>query len=356
MSELNDETRVDAEELLELVVAVFERCGMSQADAALLADSLVDADLSGTHSHGVLRVPDYVEKLTVQGVDPKGQPSVVREGPSFVLVDGGNSMGQIGTTVAMRAVIRKASASGIAAGAIRGSNHCGALAYFARMALPHGMIGIVTTNALPTMAPQGGAERILGINPVAFSIPAGEMPPIVYDAAFSGSSHGKLRVYEQKGLDLPVGWALDAEGRPTIDPAAAIDGLLVPIGGYKGASLAMIMGMLSSFLSGANYGTELGSLEEGPIPGADGHFVAAIDIASFEEVERFRSRVDEAIRQVHECRPAPGVDRIYVAGEQEAERREDYRKNGIPLNHVTLADVGETAERLGIDVNEFEWL
>jgi len=356
MSEIEDETRVDAEELLELVVGVFERCGMSQGDAALLADSLVDADMSGTHSHGVLRVPDYVEKLTVQGVDPKGIPSIVSEGPSFVLVDGGNSMGQIGTTMAMRAVIKKASKTGIAAGAIRGSNHCGALAYFARMALSHRMIGMVTTNALPTMAPQGGAERILGINPVAYSIPAGEMPPIVYDAAFSGSSHGKLRVYEQKGMTLPEGWALDNEGRPTVDPTAAIDGLLVPIGGYKGAAMAMVMGMLSSFLSGANYGTELGSLEEGPIPGADGHFVSVIDIASFEDVDRFTSRVDEAIRQIHECRLAPGVDRVYVPGELEEIRRAEYRTKGIPLNHMTLADVGETAERMGIDVNDYEWL
>ena len=353
---MEDETRIDAEELLELVVAVFERCGMSQGDAGLLADSLVDADLGGTHSHGVLRVPDYVEKLTTQGVDPKGQPSIINEGPSFVLVDGGNSMGQIGMTMAMGEVIERAGQTGIAAGAIRGSNHCGALAYYARMALPHDTIGIVTTNALPTMAPLGGAERILGINPLAISVPTGEMMPIVYDAAFSGSSHGKLRVYEQKGIPLPEGWALDKDGRPTTDPTAAIDGLLLPIGGFKGAGLAMIMGILSSFLSGANYGTELGSLEEGPIPGADGHFVAAIHVGSFEDVERFKSRVDAAIQQIHDCRLAPGADRVYAPGEIGGIRRVEYREKGIPLNHVTLADIGEKAERLGIDVDEYEWL
>ena len=356
MSEFDDETRVDAEELLELVTAVFERCGMSNADAALLADSLVDADLCGTHSHGVLRVPEYVEKLTVKGVDPTAKPEVVGQGPSFLIVDGRNSMGQIGAALAMQKVIGKAAQTGIAAGAIRGSNHCGAMAYFARMALPHDMIGIATTNALPTMAPWGGAERLLGINPIAISVPAGKMTPIVYDAAFSGSSHGKIRIYEQKGMRLPEGWALDREGQPTTDPNVAINGLLAPIGGFKGAGLAMIMGILSSMLSGASYGTELGNIEDGPTPGEDGHFVAAIHIASFENIERFKSRVDAAIQQLHDCQLAPGFDQVYAPGELEAIRRVEYREKGIPLNRVTLADVRETAERLGIDANECEWL
>ncbi len=356
MSKLDDEIRVNAEELLELVVAVFERCGMSQADAALLADSLVDADLCGTHSHGVIRVPEYAEKLTVKGVNPTAKPEVVREGPSFVIVDGRNSMGQLGAALAMRKVIDKAAKTGIAAGAIRGSNHCGAMAYFARMALPHDMLGIATTNALPTMAPWGGAERLLGINPIAISVPAGEMSPIVYDAAFSGSSHGKIRIYEQKGMRLHGGWALDREGQPTTDPKVAIDGLLAPIGGFKGAGLAMIMGILSSMLSGASYGTELGNIEDGPIPGADGHFVAAIHIASFENIERFKSRVDAAIQQIHDCRLAPGFDQVYAPGELEAIRRVEYREKGIPLNRVTLADLRKTAEQLSIDENEYAWL
>ena len=351
MSESDSETRVDVEELLKLVVTIFERCGMSQADAALLTDSLVYADLCGTHSHGVLRVPEYAEKLTTQGVNPTAKPQVVGQGPSFVIVDGRNSMGQIGAALAMREVIDKAAKTGIAAGAIRGSNHCGAMAYFARMALPHDMIGIATTNALPTMAPWGGAERLLGINPIAISIPAGEMSPIVYDAAFSGSSHGKIRIYEQKGMRLPEGWALDREGQPTTDPNAAINGLLAPIGGFKGAGLAMIMGILSSMLSGACYGTELGSIEEGPTPGEDGHFVAAIHIPSFENIERFKSRVDAAIQQIHDCRLAPGFDRVYAPGELETIRRAEYREKGIPLNRVTLVDVRETAERLGLDGN-----
>jgi LDH2 family malate/lactate/ureidoglycolate dehydrogenase len=322
---------------------------MADSDAALLADSLVEADLGGVHSHGVLRVPEYVHKLTRGGVDPRGRPRVVRDGGACLVVDGGNSMGQIGAHFAMERVLDRAGTTGIAAAAIRGSNHCGAMAYFARLALPHAMIGLATTNALPTMPPWGGATRLLGINPLAVAIPAGEEPPIVYDAAFSASSHGKIRIYQQRGATLPAGWALDRSGQPTTDPAAAIDGLLLPIGGFKGAGLAMVMGILAAMLSGASYGTELGSMEDGPKAGQDGHFVAAIRIAAFEDVERFKRRVDAAIRQIHACPLAPGFDRIYAPGELEHHTLLAYRRDGIPLTPATVADLVRAAGELGID-------
>jgi LDH2 family malate/lactate/ureidoglycolate dehydrogenase len=342
------EERVDADKLLALVTAIFARCGMDQPDAALLADSLVYADLGGIHSHGVLRVPEYVQKLTLEGVNPRGRPRVVRDSGACLVVDGDNSMGQIGAHFAIERVIAQAKTTGIAAAGIWGSNHCGAMAYFAAQALDYDMIGLATTNALPTMAPWGGAERILGINPLAIAIPAGEEYPILYDAAFSGSSHGKIRVYQQKGLTLPEGWALDRQGRPTTDPALAIDGLLAPIGGFKGTGLAMIMGILSSILSGASYGTELGNMKDGPEPGQDGHFVAAIRVEAFEEIDRFKARVDKAIRQIHQCRLAAGFDRIYAPGEKEFLNRAAYRRDGIPLNTVTLTDLRNTAYKLNI--------
>ncbi len=343
------EQRIHADKLQALLTTIFAHCAMETADAARLADSLVFADLSGVHSHGVLRVPEYVKKLTTGGVNPKGQPQIVRDNGACLVVDGGNSMGQIGTTFAMQQAIERAATLGVGVAAIRGSNHCGALAYFTRMALNRDMIGIATTNALPTMAPWGGAERMLGINPLSFAIPAGAETPIVYDAAFSGSAHGKIRVYQQKGLTLPEGWALDREGRPTIDPALALDGLLAPIGGFKGAGLAMIMGILASLLSGAAYGTELGSLETGPKPGEDGHWVMALRVGAFEEIDRFKARVDQAIQQVHNTKLAPGFERTYAPGELEAFKRANYRQQGIPLNAITLADLGQVLEQLKLE-------
>jgi LDH2 family malate/lactate/ureidoglycolate dehydrogenase len=348
MTVVETEKRVRAEELLALVQAIFERCGMTSDDARLLADSLVEADLRGVNSHGVLRVPEYVKKLTHDGVNPRGRPKIVRDAGACLVVDGDNSMGQIGASFAMQLAVERAEGTGIAAVAVRGSNHCGAMAYFAMQALPRDMIGWATTNALPTMAPWGGAERLLGINPLGIAIPAGEERPIVYDAAFSGSAHGKIRVYQQKGLTLPEGWALDADGNPTVDPARAIDGLLLPIGGFKGAGLAMIMGIFSSMLSGAAYGTELGDMERGPTPGLDGHFFIAIRVAAFEDVPRFKARVDAAIRQIHACRLAPGFTAAYAPGEIEAIAAERNRHEGVPLNAVTWADLQRVAADLGV--------
>jgi LDH2 family malate/lactate/ureidoglycolate dehydrogenase len=347
---MNYEQRVSPDSLARAVQSIFERCGMPGENADLLADSLVFADLRGVHSHGVMRVPDYVKKLTVEGVDPQGRPVIVKEYGACVVVDGGNSMGQIGSHFAMQEVIQRAGQYGIAAAAIRGSNHSGAMAYFAMQALPHDMIGIATTNALPTMAPWGGAEKIVGINPLGVAIPAGVEAPMVHDAAFSGSSHGKIRIHEQKGIPIPEGWALDKDGAPTTDPTAAIEGLLRPIGEFKGVGMALIMGILSSMLSGAAFGTELGNMVDGPKAGQDGHFVAAIKIAAFEDVARFKVRVDQAIRQIHEVRKAPGVTHTYAPGEVERLRAQEYRQHGIPLNDVTLADLRTTAQAVGVDV------
>ena len=346
------ERRFAIEELRALVEAVFRACDMGEADAALLTDSLIASDRRGVHSHGVLRVPEYVKKLTVAGVNPRGRPRIVRETGGCVTVDGDNSMGQIGSTFAMRRVLELAREHGIAAGVVRGSNHSGAMAYYAMMALPHNMIGIATTNCLPTMPAHGGAERLLGINPLGVAIPADAERPIVYDAAFSGSSHGKIRVYAQKGLPIPEGWALDAEGRPTTDVQEAIDGLLAPIGGFKGVGLALICGTLGGLLSGAAWASELGSLETGPIAGRDGHFVAAIDIAAFEDVARFKSRVDGVIRSIHASKRAPGVARLYAPGEPEALYEDECQARGVPLNAETAADLFAAARSLGVAVEQ----
>ena len=337
---MESDVRISASVLLERVTAIFVRCGMSDSDAALLADSLVAADVRGVHSHGVMRVPDYVRKLTREGVNPRGRPRIVRQKSAALVVDGDNAMGQIACEFAMREAVARAAGAGVCIAAIRGSNHCGALFYFAMQALPASMIGIAATNALPTMAPWGGRDKILGINPLAAAMPAQDEPPIVFDAAFSASSHGKIRIYQQKGLDIPNSWAFDEDGRPTTDAARALNGLLQPIGAFKGTGLAIVTGILSSFLSGAAFGTELGSMVEGARPGLDGQFVMAIDISCFEDPARFRARVDGVVRQIRESAPAPGHNRCYAPGELEHETELLFRRDGIPLSAQTMAGLG----------------
>ena len=211
------------------------------------------------------------------------------------------------------------------------------------------MIGLAATNALPTMAPWGGVDKIVGINPLAVAVPAAKEPPLVLDAAFSYSSLGKVRIFHQKGEPIPPTWAFDTEGRPTTDPAAAMEGLLQPIGEYKGVGLALVMGILSSLLSGAAYGTELGDMVSGPKAGTDGHFFMAIRVGAFGDVARFRERVDRIIRQIRGSRRGAGVDRVYAPGEIEAETERVYRASGIPLNDETLAGLNEAASRVGME-------
>ena len=339
--------RVDQNDLQRVVGDIFLRCGMSEEDAGLLAASLVHADLRGIHSHGVLRVPDYVKKLTREGVDPRGRPQVVSERGGAIVVDGGNSMGQIGGAFAMRRAIERARTTGVAFAAVRGSNHCGAMDWFAMMALPHDMIGLAGTNAMPTMAPWGGIDKIVGINPLGVVFPA----PIVLDFAFGATAHGKIRVYHQKGAPIPEGWAFDRDGRPTTDAGAALDGLIQPIGQHKGVSLGMAIGILSTLLSGAAYGSELGDMVEGPRAGRDGHFFAAIDVSFFEDVERFKRRIDAIVREVHGSRRAPGVDRLLVSGELESDFERDYGRDRILLAGTTIDGIAEEAGRLGADAS-----
>lgn len=345
------EKRVPVGDLSAFAAAVFERCSMSKDDAALLADTLTEADLRGVHSHGVLRVPEYAVKLRTGGVDPKGRPRVVKDSAAALLIDAGNSMGQIGAAYAMSLAIERAQTSNVAVASVRGSNHCGAMAYYAMRTLPHDMIGLATTNALPTMAPWGGLDKIVGINPLAIAIPADEETPIVLDTAFSGSSHGKIRVFHQKGAAIPANWAFDAGGKPTTDPAKAIEGLLQPIGEYKGVGLAISMGILSAVLSGASYGTGLGNMIDGATPGHDGHFFLALNVAAFEEPARFKQRVDGLVREIQASRRAEGVDRLYAPGQLEAATAESYRRDGIPLNEATRGGLEDVARELGVDAS-----
>jgi len=343
-----NDVRVSFEALRDTVTQIFRACGMSAADAALLADSLAAADLSGLHSHGCLRIPEYVRKLTGGGVDAKGRPTVVSDRGGALVVDGANSMGQIGSTFAMRQAIERARQTGVAIAAVRGSNHCGAMAYYVKMAAAEGMIGLAATNALPTMSPWGGLDKIVGINPLGVAIPAAEEPDIVFDAAFAGSSHGKIRVFQQKGLEIPPTWAFDKEGRPTADASAAVAGLLQPIGGHKGVGLAMVWGLLSSLLSGAAYGTETGDMKSGPKPGVDGHIFMAINVSFFCDPNELRGRVDTAIREIRSSRRQQGVERLYSPGELEHQTELRQRREGIPLNEETMNGLRDAVSNLGI--------
>ena len=340
--------RVPADDLRRVVTDIFVSCGMSRDDAGLLAETLVHSDLRGVHSHGTLRVPDYVKKLTIDGVNPGGRPRIVGGRGAAIVVDADNSMGQIAGTFAMKAAMERAREHGLAFAAVRGSNHCGAMDWYTLMAARADMVGLAGTNALPTMAPWGGAEKIVGINPLSVAFPAQRSKPFVLDFAFGATAHGKIRVYSQKGSPIPEGWAFDKDGRPTTDTAAALEGLIQPIGGHKGIGLGMAVGMLSSLLSGAAYGTESGNMIDGAKVGTDGHFFMAIDIAAFGDVGEVKRRVDGIVAEVHESRRGPNTDRLLVPGEIEGDFETAYGRDGIVLSQDTVMGIEAAASSLGV--------
>jgi LDH2 family malate/lactate/ureidoglycolate dehydrogenase len=344
--------RVDQEQLQIIVMQIFMGCGMSTEDAALLADSLVHADLRGIHSHGVLRVPDYVEKLTELGVDPRGRPQVVSKRGGAIVVNSGNSMGVVGGTFAMQQAMETALDTGIAYAAVRGSNHCGALDWYTMMAANEDMVGIAGTNALPTMAPWGGKDKIVGINPLSIALPAESGRDFVLDFAFGATAHGKIRVYHQKNQAIPEGWAFDPSGHPTTNAEEALQGLIQPIGGHKGIGLGMAVGMLSSLLSGAAYGLESGNMEEGAKPGVDGHFFIAINVSAFVQIDAFKQRVDSIIAGVHQSARREGTNALLVPGEMEFETAKHYAAEGIVLSLETITGIVKAAGRLGVDASQ----
>jgi LDH2 family malate/lactate/ureidoglycolate dehydrogenase len=221
--------------------------------------------------------------------------------------------------------------------------------YWAMRPLSAGMIGIAGTNALPTMAPWGGRDKIVGINPVAIAVP-GKETPLVLDIAFGATAHGKMRVYAQKGEAIPDGWAFDAAGKPTNDAEAALAGLIQPVGQYKGVGLAVMIGILSSLLSGAAYGLESGNMVDGAKVGTDGHFLLVIDIAAFVPLEVFRARAEKIAGDIMSSAPAVPGARLYAPGGLEAQLEAEYARSGIPLNDMTLAGIRDCAARFGVSV------
>lgn len=343
------ETLVQAPALKRYVETVTRALGMPEADARIMADTLVEADLRSVHTHGVNALTGYSKRLRGGGANPRPDVRVVTETLGVVVVDGDNGMGQVVAHFAMERAIERARATGIGAAAVRNSSHFGAAAYYAAMALEHDMIGFATTSAGNRIAPIGGKTPVVGNNPLAWAIPAGAEQPILLDMAQSVVAAGKLGMAARKGERIPFGWALDREGKPTDDPAAGQAGLLVPIGGPKGFGLAIVMDVLAGGLSGAAIGLELARTHQADQPSRLGHFFLAIDIGQFTEVADFKARIDRVIRDVKQSEPAEGTRDLYLAGEIEWNAKRERLVRGIPLLTSIVDDLDRLAGELGLD-------
>ena len=333
---------VTAPALAQWTAAVLAALGLSAADADLVADTLVQADLRGVHSHGVQRLPGYATQLRAGTIVADAQPEIVHRTASTAVLDAHRAMGQVAAHAAMRLALERAAAVGQGAVAIRNSTHCGALAYFAMLAPPAGCIGFAATNAGMNMLPWGGQVKLVGNNPLAYAVPTGRGFPLVLDMATSVVAGGKLDVAILRGEAIPVGWALGPDGQPATDPAVArAGGSLLPIGGPKGYGLAVVLDILSGVLAGGRFGGRLGGA-------GSSHFVQALRIDAFTPAAEFLERMGALVDQIHDCPRAPGVDRIYLPGEIERELSARREKEGIPLPTTLTNELAALSDTLGI--------
>ncbi|HXX36866.1 MAG TPA: Ldh family oxidoreductase [bacterium] len=342
---------VTASRLGAFASAAFQRVGVPAPDADLVADTLIEADLRGVHSHGVMRLPSYIRRLQAGIVRPETTLSVIREGPAFAEVDGHDGLGQVVSVRAMDLAIDKAQAAGVGFVGVRRSTHFGAAAYYVLRACTQGMIGMAITNTIPLMPPEGGAAAVVGNNPVAYALPGGRERPVVLDMATSVVAQGKIQRAAGRGIRVPLGWGVDRNGHPTDRPEVILDGgMLLPTGGYKGFGLAVVFDLLCGALTGAGWSSSVTgmALPANPRPQNIGHVFMAIDVRQFRPLEEFTREVDAYVRAVHAIPPAPGTERIYVPGEIEFDFAEARRRDGIPLDDHITAGLQSLARELSL--------
>ncbi len=334
-------TLVGATALLSFVERALRSLGVPDDHAQTVAESLVEADLRGVQSHGVIRLPGYAASLRNGAIKAQPTVRVVTETDGQAVMDGYGGMGQVAVDAATRKAMALAQEHGIGAVALRNSNHCGAMAYFAIQGLAHDMLGIATTNAGINMTPTGGKNKLVGNNPIAIAVPTTRSWPMTLDMATSVAAGGKLDVAAAKGEPIPLGWAVDKEGKPTTDAVAGRLGALLPIGGPKGYGLAVMFDVLAGVLSGGRFGAGLGG------PGSS-QFFLMLRIERFMPVVEFKARMDALIDQLHAWPPVEGSDRVYVPGEIEDALRTKRLRDGIPIEPKVLADLDALAAACGV--------
>jgi len=309
MSGVNGSIVYPVDRLREWTQEIFQKVGVSHNDAILLTDSLIEANLRGVDTHGITRMLCvYVERIRRGVMSAKSDTAIVREKASTALIECNNSIGQMGAAHAMRTAIEKAVKTGAAFTAVTHSNHYGMAAYWAVMALPHGMIGFTATNAPAAVAPTGGCQAMFGTNPFALAIPAGRERPVVLDLATTVVARGRIVLHAKQDKALEPGWAFDYRGLPTTDPHTALKGLLAPIGGYKGYGIMLAVDLLCGVLTGSNYGTHFpGFLADNMVEPTDvGSVFAAINIESFMDLQEFTAAMDKALEEIRTSPRAAG--------------------------------------------------
>lgn len=344
-----DRLRIAAPEARRFVADILRAKGVPAADAATMADGLIRADLRGVDTHGMVRLPGYLDRLDRGLVNPAPALTVDQVTPVAAQIDGQDGFGFVVATRAMAEALRLAETYGLGLVSVKRSTHFGMAATYVLQAVEAGYIALVFTNASPAMPPWGGREPLLGTSPFAAGAPGGERGPYVLDMAPSVAARGKIRKALREGRAIPEGYALDQDGRPTTDPAAAMKGVVLPIGGPKGSGLSMLMDILGGIFSGAAYAGDVADQYKVYDRAQNvGHFFLALKPDLFVGAAEFRARMDVLTDRVKACPPAEGFDEILMPGEPEARREAKHLAEGIPYRRDDLRPLLDAAAALGV--------
>jgi ureidoglycolate dehydrogenase (NAD+) len=340
--------RVEQAALTSFCRDVLVAVGLDERDAATVAGSLVAADLRGVATHGVLRLPVYVERMRRGLIATRPSIQVRRTGPATATVDGGNGPGQVVALRAMREAVALAEGAGVGLVSVHGSNHFGAAGWFALHAAERGMIGLALTHAEADVVPFGGRRPALGTNPLAVAVPRGDGPPVLLDMATSGVAMGRVLLARTRGEPIPEDWAVDADGEPTTDPRQVR--AVRPMAGPKGYGLAFVVEVLAGLLSGSRSGTEVRRMyDDFDEPQGIGHFLGAIDPARFVPPNVFAGSVDRLAGQLKATPPAPGFDEVLLPGEPEERAEARHRRDGIPIPEELRRELVALGAAYGIE-------
>jgi len=329
---------------------VFRAQGLPAADSTRIAELMTEADLTGADAHGIFRLPHYIRRLKGGAVNPTPNIKVNKTAPATALVDGDNGMGHLVMSRAAETAIDLARECGVAWVGATHSNHASTAGIYAEMPVHHGMIGLYAAIANANhMAVWGGAELLLGTNPLGIGVPSGA-GPLVLDMATTVVSYGTVKKYALEGLTMPEGWFVNARtGEPLTDPKRSAEGVLLPIGGYKGAGLAMMLGLLAGTLNGAAFGKDVVDFNADETSETNtGHFICAVDIRRFIPLETFTAEVDRHMGDFHASQRLPGFDAIRLPGERRRQCRAERERDGIPLPDALAAQLDKLAGEMGV--------
>lgn len=351
MSEPQQTCTLSADSLRDYTQRIFEAVAVPPDKAWLLADTFIAANLRGVDSHGFQLIPAYIEAIQAGNINLTGEGRVATEAGCIMVYDGENSIGQVVSTHCCEHAVRLARIHGAGVVTARESNHFGAAAYWAQKMAAEGMIGIVTCNASPLVAPWQGKEARLGTNPICLAVPGPDT--FLLDMATTTVALNRIfKAAMNEETEIPSGWAMDREGVPTTSTQAAIQGFPMPLGGYKGTGLAVMVEVLCAVLSGGAMLTELHGLRKQGKPMRVGQFFLALDVERFMPMELFVERMQKMRDMLKQTAPAPGYDEVLVAGEPEWRAQARREASGIPVGLPIWTKIAEVASRLGVAVPE----